>query len=133
MGLMEIRRARLLAFACSFLVYLLPLVGPHAIWVFGTSLARELGGRGESRRPLWLATDVFLAVALQAAAGALFHWFFLGPGWRRGLGLVASVPAFLVVLHTVYLVVIPARFLIEPDRASERAAWPSECSVPDAW
>ena len=52
----------------SFSVYVLPVVTPHWIDLFGLALGRELFGE---REVAWKAADVALAVMLQAV---LFGW-----------------------------------------------------------
>ena len=73
---MDNRHARWWAFACSFLIYLLPLVGPHGAFTFALALVGEMAATGGGRPPLWLAADLALAVAVQAAAGLILYWFF---------------------------------------------------------
>ena len=116
----------------SFSVYLLPLVGPHAIWLWGEVLFPEIVGKGERREALWIAADLGLALVLQVAAGLLFYWFFQRPGWRRLLVLGAAVPVFFITVQRLYLVAIPAYFLIERDIAAEQGEWTVECTIPNA-
>lgn len=119
----------------SFAVYATPLVGPHAAWLLGEVLYRELAEilRGRGREPAWVATDVALALFAQLALGLLVYWFSGRPGWLRGLAVLAPVLPAIAVLNYAYLVAIPTRFLIEPDTAPERAGWPLECVARDVW
>jgi len=116
--------SRWLPIAGSFGVYLTPLVGPHAFWLLGESLVQELT-RGPARDPWWTATDVALALAVQAAAWALLAWSLRSP--FRLLAWIAAVPALVAGLNTAYLVAIPSYFLIEADTAPELAGWPEHC------
>ena len=59
----------------SFSVYLLPLIGPHAITLLGQGLLIELT-RDTNRAPAWIATDIGLALLLQAAVTAVLYWLF---------------------------------------------------------
>ena len=120
----------------SFTVYLTPLVGPHAAWLLGEALYRELGqlGTGRSGRDLgWVATDAALALATQLLFGLLLYWFAGRPAWPRGLAVALPVFPAIVLLNYLYMVAIPARFLIEPDTTPERTAWALECSARDVW
>jgi len=57
----------------SFAVYLVPLAGPHAVWLLGETLVQELTRPG-GRDPRWITADVGLALAAQVALGALVAW-----------------------------------------------------------
>ena len=119
------------AVLASFSVYLLPLVGPHAIWLWGPLLLAEILSKG-NKEPLWIAVDLGLAVLVQAAAGLLFYWFFRRPGWLRLLALIAAVPVCFVIVEWSHLAMIPAYFLIERDTVAEQGEWTVECTVPNA-
>jgi len=121
------------ALVLSLGVYLTPLVGPHAAWLLGERLWREVSrgaaGRGP-QDPWWIATDVAVALAAQLALLALAWWFLGRPGWRRGLVAAAPLAPGIVALNALYMVAIPARFLIEADTAPERRAWSVACRAP---
>src|SRR5262245_48672674 len=122
------QRRRWLAFLGSFAVYLVPLVGPHAVWLLGESLLRELSA--PSNRDLWwLAANVALALAAQAVVGIVLFWLFAGT-WRRLLLLPIGVPIVWLALSAAYLITIPSWFLIEGDKAPDRHAWPEQCTAP---
>ena len=57
----------------SFAVYLVPLVGPHAIWLVGESLAQGVAD-ADGPNPWWLAANVVFAFAAQIATGLLLAW-----------------------------------------------------------
>ena len=65
------------ALVLSLVVYLTPLVGPHALWFLGELVWREIGlGRGgRSREPLWIATDIATALSAQLVFFLLLYWF----------------------------------------------------------
>src|SRR6266496_1535995 len=121
------RRSRAIgfAFAASFAVYLIPLVGPHAAWLLG-----EVLFNGEARgSPRWMASNLAVAVTLQLSAAGLFYWFFRNPGWRRAIPLALASVVALATVQWLYLAAIPAMFLEEPDVAPERLSWPVACLV----
>src|SRR5262249_4743478 len=124
------------ALVLSFAVYLTPLVGPHAAWLLGEVLWRELA-RGSSgrlaREPLSAAIDAAVALGAQLAFFALSYWFLGRPGWLRGLGLIGPIVPGIILLNCLYMIAIPSRFLIERDTAPERLAWPVHCSARDVW
>lgn len=120
----------------SLAVYATPVVAPHTFAFLGQVLYREvtraLGG-GEGREPAWVATDLAVALLAQALFGALL-WLFVGrPGWERALAVVVPVFPGIVALNYVYLVAVPAYFLIEPDTTPEVTTWTRECAVADVW
>ncbi len=87
-------RAVFKALIASFSVYLPPLFTVHILFVWGWAIGAELFTSASDREPLWLAADVALAVALQAAAFVFFAWIFSARPWRW-LSLIAAVPALL--------------------------------------
>lgn len=118
------------AFLASFFVYLLPLVGPHASWTIGITLAHDLSHAAD--RPfLWVAANCLTALLLQAAAGWLAWWIFRGGKWRMS-ALLAAVPALLIAANGLYLFLIPLAVLVERDSAPEQGEWPVACTAPDA-
>jgi hypothetical protein len=119
------------AFLLSFLVYLLPVIHAHGGNILGLILLAEFAGGHGDREPLWLTMDAGLALILQAAAFALFHWMLAGRRWRWLL-LVPSVPAGLALLNFAYMIEIPKRFLIEADTSPESGDWPVACEIMDA-
>src|SRR5215469_5017326 len=72
-----------LALLCSFSVYFIPIIGPHAVFFLWESLAQRF--RDFGRNPAWALTELGAALVLQAIALGMFYWF-----WRRRspLGLV---------------------------------------------
>lgn len=124
------------AIVFSFAVYLTPLVGPHAAFLLGEVVWREVGGvlhgRGD-QGPAWIATDVGVALFAQLAFFGLVHWFLRRPGWRRGLLVGLPVLPAIIALNYAYMVVIPMRFLIAPDTTAERGSWPLECTARHVW
>ena len=69
-------RRTISALVLSFAVYLTPLVGPHAAWLLGEVLWREVA-RGSSgrlaREPLWAATDAAVAFGAQVVVFLLLY------------------------------------------------------------
>jgi hypothetical protein len=80
MGFMSRPRAVTLAFIASFAVYVVPLIGPHAVWLFGEALLQEMRSGTE---PTWLATNLATAAALQLAAGSVAYWVMRRPHSAR--------------------------------------------------
>lgn len=124
-------RARALtALALSLAIYAVPIVSAHWMGLFGPALASEL----TSDRPApWIATDVALALAGQAAFGAL-TWIALG--WGRLTGVAVVILAWLPAVHAVnvaYMVRIPAMFLIEADGTPDTGDLPVACALRDVW
>lgn len=119
----------LLPVLASFGVYLVPLVGPHAMWTVGTTLVLQAGEEA-SREPGWFVADVALVVAAQVGVGLLLAWSLRGSRLRL-LAWVPAAPALVAGLNVALLVAIPSFFLIEPDTAPELAAWEEQCFIPD--
>lgn len=115
----------------SFAVYLLPLLGPHALWFLGAYLYTRLTRNGPDQMAGWIAMEFGFAIGLQFVAGALWYWFFARPKWWRLLPLVVCVPVFFITAEWMYLVAIPSRFLIEPDTAPESGEWKTVCRIAD--
>jgi hypothetical protein len=117
---MGLRKTLGLALLCSLSVYVVPIIGPHAIFTIGESLAQHF--RQSARYPGWALTELGATLLLQAIAFALFVWF-----WRRRSVLsviallIASVAA-VIEAQPLYFAYIPARFLIEPETAQEKTA-----------
>src|SRR5215472_12753307 len=65
-----------LALLCSFAVYFIPIIGPHAAFFLWESLAQRF--RDFGRNPAWAFTELGAALVLQAIALGMFYWF-----WRR--------------------------------------------------
>jgi hypothetical protein len=114
----------------SFAVYLVPLVGPHAVWLVGESLVQGLSDADRSN-PWWVAANVAFAFTAQIACGLLLAWSIRGSRLRL-LTWVPMIPAFVAGMNIAYLVEIPAYFLIEADTAPERSDWEEHCFVADA-
>lgn len=124
----SVQTALAYAFAASFLVYLQPLIFPHVLTVWGFALWAELAGFAD-RAPLWLAANIGLAILVQLAMGAFFYWVFRGRARFRVLGLIAVFPASTAALLYLYMMVIPAHFLIEPETHAESGDWPVACDI----
>jgi hypothetical protein len=123
--------ALVLALFCSFAVYLMPIVGPHAIFTIGESLAQHFGDFAKYRN--WALTELGAVLVLQLVAFALFYWF-----WRRRSALSVVVlllagAAALIEAQSLFFARIPALFLIETETAPEKSgAWPEACRIADA-
>lgn len=114
----------------SFAVYLVPLVGPHAVWLVGESLAQGLSDADRSN-PWWVAANFAFAFAAQIACGLSLAWSLRGSRLRL-LTWIPMIPALVAGMNIAYLVEIPAYFLIEADTAPERSDWEEHCFVADA-
>ena len=112
----------------SLTVYLFPLVGPHALSLFGESLLREIARAGD-RESWWLAADLTLALTAQMAVGLVLAWSLRGSRLRL-LAWIPVIPMLVVGLNMAYLVAVPSYFLIEPDTRPELASWKEHCLVP---
>ena len=121
------------AVLASFLVYLFPIVGPHAAFTLGPALIMGVAEGLEEQGIPRMAANFALAFTLQAIFGYVVYWFFRKPGWRRALGLAGSVPALFLALQWVMLITIPTFFLIEGDPAPEQTNWEVECEIPDSY
>lgn len=118
------------AFAASFAVYFLPIVGPHGWWFFGAWLGVALT-EGSEKGFGWLAVDLAVAAAVQAAAFGLFYWALRGRAWLRVLVLFAPGMLLFMGLQFAYLIAIPSLFLIEDDTAPELTTWEEHCALPE--
>ena len=114
--------------AGSFGVYLIPLAGPHAIWLLGESLMQ---GLMRNRNVWWFVTEVALALVAQIGVGALLAWSIRGSRLRL-LAWFAAIPVLVAGINVAVLVAIPSHFLIEPDTAPEVSGWEEHCFVRDA-
>ncbi len=121
------RRRAAMALAGSLLVYVLPLVGPHAAWLVGEYLLADFRHPPGHKPLAWIALDFVVALAAQGALALLLAWVLARRSVTRFALLVASVPAFFLALEWTYLSVLPSYFLIEADVARERSDWPTEC------
>jgi len=115
----------------SFSVYLLPLIGAHAVTLLGHGLIIELT-RDTNRTPAWIATDIGLALLLQAALTAVLYWLFRKPNVIATVAVVLSIPIVIGFVEVAYLVAIPSMFLIERDTMNESGNWPVVCSASNA-
>jgi len=115
----------------SFSVYLLPLIGPHAITLLGQGLLIELT-RDTNRTPAWITTDIGLALLLQAAVTAVLYWLFRKPNVITTVAVVLAIPIVIGFVEVSYLIAIPSMFLIERDTMKESGDWPVVCSASKA-
>lgn len=112
----------------SFAVYLIPMIGPHGVWLFGESLLQMPSG---GRDPQWLAANAFLALATQVVVALGLTWSLRGSRLRL-LVWLAAIPVLVGVINAAHLVAIPSHFLIEPDTQPELRTWKEHCSAPQA-
>ena len=124
------KRSLALALVVSFAVYLTPLVGPHMVTFLGTALANAV--TSTPRETAWVAVDLATALLAQAVLAVAAAWALVRPRQRWPIAAVTFL-ALIFTLPYLYLVVIPTRFLIEPDIAPERHDWVERCVVPDTW
>ncbi len=124
-------RARKLALLGSFAVYLLPLATPRGVRFCGRALLDEVTGRAGPIEAAWVRTDVAIVLLIQAVAFGLLYWLCRR---RRGfppLVPLFAVPVFIVALNALYIVLIPQRFVMEPDTAPLRDTWAEACVLDD--
>jgi len=127
---MTSRKSAWLAFAGSFAVYFIPLVGPHAIPLVFEALWQQFR---DLKYPAWAVGDLAVALALQAVTFALGLWF-----WQRrsaaafALFTIWGLVAIVLVQYS-FLLWLPARFLIEAETSAETGSWAEACRAPDAW
>jgi hypothetical protein len=127
----RLRRRLAKALAGSLLIYLVPLVGPHASWLVAEALIADVT-RASGHKPLgWITLDFAAALIAQAALALLLAWGLARRSAARVALLVASAPVFFVALEWTYLWLLPSYFLIDPDVAREIADWPTECFISD--
>ena len=117
-----------LALAASFLLYAIPLPGPHAVPLLGMSLVAAFA-RPHADATLALAILAF-AVAAQALTFLVLRFVLRTP--RRLLLLILYVPALVVVVYLMTMLLIPRWVLVDRDKAPENLSWPTECSTPEA-
>lgn len=124
-------RSRLAALLISFVVYLLPILGPHATLPLGMLLAKAARDGAELGWP-WLAASFGVALLLQAALGLAVYWFLQRRSWVRGLAVGGAGLLCLLVTQVAYLLVIPAVSLVEVEWRPELITWPQECEIAGA-
>lgn len=124
------KRAFWLAVLCSFSVYFIPIVGPHATFVIWELLGQRFGQF--SKYPEWALTELGVTLLLHAAAFGLFYWFWRGRRALRLIVLLVCGVAAVIEVQGLFSVRIPARFMIERETAQEKAGtWPEACRVTD--
>lgn len=116
-----------LALLTSFLVYAIPLPGPHAVPLLGGALFGAITRSGAN--PLTLPISVF-AVAAQILTFLVVWWCLREK--RRLLLLALYVPALVVGTIASTLLLIPRAVLIAADDAPDNLAWPIACSLKEA-
>jgi hypothetical protein len=116
----------------SFVIYLIPIVGPHSIWISGAMLLEEIFG-SRDRELLWRILDVGLAVLLQAAFAAFLYFVVLGRSWWRWLLLAPAIPVVFFAMLFGFQLFIPMLFLVEADPSPEQGNWPRVCILNDQW
>jgi hypothetical protein len=124
---MVTQRRTFVALLASFLVYAIPLPGPHAVPLLGAALFGAI--TRSSGNALTLPTIVF-AVAAQMLTFLVVRWCL---GERRRLFLlVLYVPVLVVGTVASTLLLIPRAVLISADDAADNLAWPIACSLKEA-
>ena len=107
-----------LALLCSLAVYLIPVVGPHAAFTVGEIIAQQFH---DFKSPAWAFSALGIAVALQAAAFALFYWFWMRRGALPLAALIVCGLAAVTAIQYIYMIALPTMFMIEPEKAT---SWP---------
>jgi len=67
-------RAGAWALVCSFAVYFIPIIGPHAAFFVFEMVRQQFR---DFSNPAWAFSSLAAALAIQAVAFSLFYWF-----WR---------------------------------------------------
>ena len=116
-----------IAILASFLVYAIPLPGPHAVPLLGSSIVAGFSRPGPNS--LAFPITVF-AVAAQFLTFFVLRW--CRGEKRRLLVLVAYIPALVIGTYLATMLLIPRAVLIASDSAPENLAWPIACSLKDA-
>jgi len=124
----SIRARSALALAASFLIYAIPLPGPHAVPLLGMSLVAAFA-RPHADATLALAILAF-AVAAQALTFLVLRFVLRAP--RRLLFLILYVPALVGIVYLMTMLLIPRWVLVDRDNMPQNLSWPTECSTPDA-
>lgn len=124
------KKALWLALLSSVSVYFIPIFGPHAIFLIWESLGQRFSGF--SKYPAWALTELGVTFLLQAAAFALFYWFWRRRGALRLTVLLVCGVAAVIEIQGLFLARIPARFMIEPETTQEKTGtWPEACRITD--
>jgi hypothetical protein len=123
------RRRLAKALAGSLLIYALPLVGPHAVWLVGEYLFADVSRAPGHKPRAWIALDFAVRPGRTRSTGAAPR---VGarPPRRRALRPPRGAPIFFLALEWTYLSALPSYFLIETDVAREWSEWPTECFLP---
>src|SRR5260370_30474494 len=108
-----------LALLCSFSVYFIPIVGPHATFVIWESLGRRFSQF--SKYPAWALTELGVTLLLQAAAFGLFYWFWRCRRALRLIVLLVCGVAAVIEVQRLFFARIPARFMIEKENGQGKA------------
>jgi hypothetical protein len=120
----------LAAAAASCLVYLVPLVGPHAVWTVGETLSAWLRHRS-TRDPAWLMADLAIVSGLQLLT-LIVVWWSLGRGWIwRAVAWLGTACVVTWSANVLLSLVIPQMFLIEAETAPAQVTWSRVCGIRD--
>src|SRR2546421_171303 len=105
-----------LALLCSCTVYLIPIFGPHAVFLLGEMLWQQFR---TFKDPAWAFSALGIALLLQAETLALFFWFWSRRGVLPALALAASAVSDVIIVQLVYMVMLPSYFMIQAERSKE--------------
>jgi hypothetical protein len=122
------RKAAAWAFLGSLAIYLIPIVGPHAAFLVFETLRQEFL---EFSHPAWAFSALGAALVLQAIAFALLYWFLRTRAILSIAAVIVYALAAVVLVQFIYMLWLPAFFLIEADTSPETGTWTEACSVPD--
>jgi hypothetical protein len=120
------RVAAAVAVVASLAVYVIPLVGPHAVQLWGRALTRA-----GDRSAAWVATDWTLALAAQAVAAVVVYFLLRRPGWLTAVAAPAVALGLVVAVNLLEQAVVPLAFLVERDTAPAHGEWAVACSLAD--
>lgn len=118
----------------SFLVFALPLFTVHGpAWMFGASVLRTVLQRDSPRPAAWILADVALLLVAQLVLFLLFRLVFERATVPRLAALGGGVLGLTALANLLHGLVIPAYFLVPPDKARESHEWIDQCSVDEAF
>jgi hypothetical protein len=115
---------------CSFSIYFILIIGPHAAFFVWESLGQRFHEFG--RNPAWAFAELGVVLVLQAIALGAFYWCWRRRSALRLIVLAVCAAAAFIEAQSLFFSRLPAIFMIEPETAPEKAGeWPEVCRVTD--
>lgn len=115
----------------SLSVYLIPLVGPHAIFLLGGWLATA--PRRLADQTQWTTLEIAAALGVQIVAFGILYWHFRWRSIVTWVALLVSIPALVMAVNFTFFIALPAHFLIDNDTRPELVGWRQVCTAPGWW